>query len=272
MKPVLAMSLIVAALFAGFVGATAAVVLGVGASSSAEHATAVPAPNAAVRETALHKGDSQNELLAAESVNLHRQVDDLSTQVTTLRGELDGLRSEIARQATPSAVPVAVAKLDEVSAIQHDAVIKILEEQKQLEQAKRDEERKARDQQQIKDRAARAAKELGLGAADETRLVDFMTVASTKRDEMFASTRDGNFDRDTMRKSFEDYRTWTETELKAQFGPDLAAQLLKLQRDGRGGDFGGGGPPGGWTGQQQGGPGQTNQTGTHQGGGQGRGQ
>jgi len=252
MKPVLALSLIVAALFAGFVGATAAVVLGV--ASQSPSASAVAAPNSATRQASGSKGTDRADELAADNAGLARQVDDLSTQVAALRGELDGLRTDLARRETPSAAPMMVAKADELAAVQHDAVIKILQEQKDLEQKKRDEERKARDLQQIKDRAARAAKELGLGTADEGRLVDFMTVASAKRDEMFASTRDGNFDRDAMRKNFEDYRTWTETELKAQFGADLADQLIKLQRGGRdggwGGDFGGGGggPPN-WGGQ-----------------------
>jgi hypothetical protein len=262
MKPVLALSLIVAALFAGFVGATAAVVLGVGASS--QNQPAVAAASSTQRDGANSKASDRSGAAAAESAVLSRQVDDLGVQVAALRGELEGLRSDIARQATPSAAPVLVAKADEIAAVQHDAVVKILQEQKDLEQKKRDEERKARDLQQIKDRAARAAKELGLGAADETRLVDFMTTASAKRDEMFAGTRDGNFDRETMRKNFEDYRTWTETELKAQFGADLAEQLLKMQRDGRGGgwggDFGGGGGPPAWGGQGQNGqPGQGGQ-------------
>ena len=258
MKPVLALSLIVSALFAGFVGATAAVVLGVGSGSQSQ--AAVAAPSGAARQGSASKSaEDRGGELAAENAGLSRQVEELGLQVASLRGELEGLRTDIARQATPSAAPVTVAKVDELAAVQHDAVVKILQEQKDLEQKKRDEERKARDLQQIKDRAARTAKELGLGAADETRLVDFMTASAAKRDEMFAGARDGNFDRDTMRKNFEEYRTWTESELNAQFGADVAAQLLKnMQRGGRdggwGGDFGGGagggGPPN-WAGQGQ---------------------
>jgi hypothetical protein len=275
MKPVLVLSLIVGALFAGFVGATAAVVLGVGTcAATATHEEGVAAPAREARATPVSNGDT--EFAAEESKMLHRQVDDLSAQVTMLRSELEGVRADLARQVAPSTDPIQVASVDQIAALQHDQVVKILEEQKQLEQKKRDDERKARDLQQIKDRAARASKELGLSSADETRLVDFMTVAAAKRDEMFASTRDGNIDRDTMRKNFEDYRTWSETELKAQFGNDLAAQLLKLQRDGRGGgwggDFGGGGggPPN-WGGQNGGG-GQGGQGAPGQGGQQGAGQ
>lgn len=261
MKPVLVLSLIVGALFAGFVGATAAVVLGVGTcAATATHDEAVATPSREARATPVSNGDS--EFAAEESKMLHRQVDDLSAQVTMLRSELEGVRADLARQVAPSADPTQVASVDQIAALQHDQVVKILEEQKQLEQKKRDDERKARELQQIKDRAARTAKELGMSAADETRLVDFMTVASAKRDEMFASTRDGNFDRDTMRKNFEDLRTWSETELNNQFGADLAAQLTKNMRDGRGwgGDFGGGGggPPS-WGGQGGNNGGQTQQ-------------
>ena len=272
MKPVLALSLIVAALFAGFVGATAAVVLGVGASSQSQSPSAVAAPNSAARKASASKGADRADELAAENAGLARQVDDLSTQVAAQCGELEGLRTDIARRETPSAAPATVAKVDDLAAVQHDAVVKILQEQKDLEQKKRDDERKARDQQQIKDRASRYSKELGLGAADEARLVDFMTVSAAKRDELFAGARDGSMDRDAMRKTFDDYRTWNETELKATFGADLAEQLLKLQRGGRdggwGGDFGGGGPPNwGGQGQTQGGAGGATQVSRRPGGG-----
>src|SRR5262249_37633436 len=153
-----------------------------------------------------------------------------------------------------------------LASVQHDAVVQIMQEERDKEQAKRDEERKQREQQAIADRSARIAKELGLGAADERKLTDFLTVASAKRDEVFKSVRDNGFDRDAMRKSFDDMRTWAEGELNNTFGANLGGQILQATRDSRGGNDFGGGWGGGWGGggnppwQGQGqGQGQSNQ-------------
>src|SRR5262245_26336896 len=142
MKPVLVLSLIVGALFAGFVGATAAVALGVGSCPTATtaHPDVAAAPATELRASAPSKNDA--EFAAEESKMLLRQIDDLSAQVTLLRSELEGVRADLARQATPSTEPGQLASAEQVAALQHDQVVKILEEQKQLEQKKRDDERK----------------------------------------------------------------------------------------------------------------------------------
>lgn len=244
MKPILLAALL-AALVAGFVGA--ATVLALAGRERAAVAVA--------REVATAERD-----VAAASATQAQSSDaasarDLSDQVAYLAGEVDSLRRELAslrelqdRRAAPSVVESAPIAVDQLAAVQRDAVVQILQEERDREVAKREEERKQREQQAITERASRLAKELGLGAADERKLTDFMGVASAKRDELFRGMRDGSFDRDAMRTNVDTYRTWAETELNATFGSNLGAQIMQANRDvGFGGGFGSGGPP--WQGQ-----------------------
>src|ERR1043165_9862532 len=133
MKPLILLSVIVGALFAGFVGATAAVVLGVGTCSLTPAAESAVAPSTASKAAADAKSAEQADFGAAQSQMIAQRVDDLATQVSALRSELEGVRADIARQETPSSAPTLVAKGDEIAAVQREQVVKILEEQKQLE-------------------------------------------------------------------------------------------------------------------------------------------
>jgi hypothetical protein len=248
MKPILIAALL-AALVAGFVGAATVLVLSSreqAAAVATEHARATEHAAAAAIETSARVTDVSND-------ELRDQITVLAHEIDELRDQLDGLRSGMARQETPSAVEHKPINAEQLASVQRDAVVQIMQEERDKEAAKREEERKQREQQAIADRSARIAKELGLGAADERKLTEFLTVASAKRDEMFRGVRDGNFDRDAMRKNFDDMRTWAETELNNTFGANLGGQIMQANRDWRG-DFGGGWSGGGgapWPNQGQ---------------------
>ncbi|MCY3002241.1 MAG: hypothetical protein NTV21_10600, partial [Planctomycetota bacterium] len=148
-----------------------------------------------------------------------------------------------------------------LAAINREAVVQILEEQRVAEQKKRDDERKVREKETIDRMAERAAKELGLAPADQTRYADFLTVANAKREELFGNMRGGGpgAGGQDFRQVFEDYRAWSDGELKGTFGDNLGQQLSDWQRDqmrgggfmGGGGDFGRGGTTGGAAGGTQ---------------------
>jgi len=235
----------------GFIGAGVALfAFSDHAPNAAENAVAPAPPSKAV--DAAPRMDAHAAMLtdadAATLAQLNRRIDLLETEVASLRNDR-------ARQAVPMQLDVAknAPTPEAVAEFQREAIMQVLEEQRQAEADKREQERKERQLKTAQEMAARAAKELGLGAADETRLADFIVVAGDKRDEMFKSVRDGGgFDRDTMRQNFDDYRTWAEGELTRQFGASVGGQILEYQRKQRDsfGGFGGfgGGPPGGWNG------------------------
>lgn len=240
-----------AGVLAGFVGAAVAVSTFDARSSSSSEPVAAAGPQSA-RGAANANGDSDaaaraEELARAQSVELSA----LQRRVDLLEGELSALRSDRTREAVALA-PERATELptpDAVAEIQRDAIVKVLEDQRKAEAEKREAERKERQRKLADEQAARAAKELGLGAGDERRLSDFLVAAGDKRDELFRPMRDGaNFDRDSMRQGFEDYRTWAEGEIKGAFGDSLGGRILEYQRQQRDsfGGFGGfGGPPGG---------------------------
>lgn len=247
MKPILLAALL-AAVVAGFVSAAAVVVLvGRGRATAAQEVAVAERDLAAAAAAQAQERLDQATGDAALSSDLAEQVAILSGEVDSLRRELASLRESQDRQAVPSAVESAPINVDQLAAVQRDAVVQILQEERDREAAKRDEERKLREQQALAERASRLAKELGLGAADEGKLTDFMGVAATKRDELFRGMRDGNFDREAMRTNVETYRSWAETELTATFGANLGAQIMQANRDVGFGGGDRGGPP--WQGQ-----------------------
>ena len=100
-------------------------------------------------------------------------------------------------------------------------------------------ERKTREKEALDRMADRAAKELGLSPADQTRYSEYLAVASAKREEMFAGMRNGQGNGTDFRTAWEDYRTWSENELKGTFGDNLGQQIGDWQRDQmRGGGMG----------------------------------
>jgi len=176
------------------------------------------------------------------------ELDGLRGAVANLQREVDDLRAQLARRdAAANDAPRETGKVttvDAVADLQRDAIVRVMEEERQREQHKRDEERKAREKEALDRMAERAAKDLGLSPADQTRYSDYLALASAKRDAMFAGMRGGQGNGTDMRTAWEDYRTWSENELKGTFGDNLGQQIGDWQREqmrggGMGFDFGG---------------------------------
>jgi len=228
----------VAGVVSGFVGAALAVVA-LNTNSNTASSTAAASPKATASADA---GQVDAELRKLQSAAAMRadtdaaSVAELNRRIDLLEGELAALRDERSRTAVASVSDKAAELVtpEAVAAIQRDAIVQVLEDQRKAEADKREAERKERQRKAADEAAARTAKELGLGAGDERRLADFYVAAATKREEMFSPMRDGaGFDRDAMRKGFEEFRTWSETEVKSAFGDGVGTQILDYQRQQR---------------------------------------
>lgn len=233
MKPIQTVLVIAGAAVASFAGASVALM---GKSEPAAHEATALAP----RDDA----STASQAAAQPAPFANSELDGLRGAVANLQREVDDLRAQLARRA---AEPVetanstgTVATAEAVAEVQRDAIVKVMEEERQREQQKRDDERKAREKETLDRMAERAAKDLGLSPADQTRYSEYLTVASAKRDEMFAGMRNGggNGPQD-FRTAMEDYRTWSENELKGTFGDNLGQQLGDWQREQMRGGFGG---------------------------------
>jgi hypothetical protein len=200
----------------------------------------------------------------------------LAARVDALSLELEALRSTANR--APVATPMAVVAPDEVAtssvtAVQRETVLAVLAETRAREAAEAQAKKDADDRQQAERRAARIAKDLTLSPGDETRLAGLMYDSGKKRQEMFESMRNGNFDRELARTQFETLRTWQTDQYNAAFGASVAEQILAAEGDrgGFGGGFGGGqgggqagGQNGATRGQRRGGQGGGTAGGTQQ--------
>jgi uncharacterized small protein (DUF1192 family) len=236
----------------GFVGAAVAVVTFTDRTPTATERVAAAGPQVSADDTRTEEERKLAARAAMLSDSDAATFAELNRRIELLETEISALRAERAREAV--ATEADVAKLaptpEAVAEIQREAIVQVLEDQKRAEAEKREAERKERQRKAADEQAARAAKELGLGAGDERRLSDFIVAAGDKRDEMFRPMREGgNFDRDAMRQSFDDYRTWAEGEINSAFGASVGGRILEYQRTQRDsfGGFGGfgGGPPGG---------------------------
>jgi hypothetical protein len=258
MKPIQAFLVILGAALAAFGGASVAL-MGKGEPAVRETTAVAPRDDAAAQDTAA----------AQPAPFANSELDGLRGAVANLQREVDDLRAQLARRA---AEPVetanatgTVATAEAVAEVQRDAIVRVMEEERQREQQKRDEERKAREKEALDRMAERAAKDLGLSPADQTRYSEYLTVASAKREEMFAGMRGGGGNGggpQDFRTAWEDYRAWSENELKGTFGDNLGQQIGDWQREqmrGGFGDMGGRGNFGGQTsgGAPQGAPGAT---------------
>ncbi|HUR28589.1 MAG TPA: hypothetical protein VM509_10410 [Planctomycetota bacterium] len=173
------------------------------------------------------------------------QVAMLTAQVDALRTELETLRNSTNRAPAASSEVAALepAALGQVTQLQRETVLAVLEENRQREAAEAEALRVKTEQENAKRRAARVAKELNLSPGDETRLADLMFEGGKKRQEMFDSMRNGNFDREAMRTQGAELLKWHTDQLTQAFGASIADQIMQTE----GGDrfFGGPGGPGG---------------------------
>ena len=212
------------------------------------------------------KAEPADAPIGPELEGLRAEIAMLSGRMAKLQDEVGRLRDDAARtpvQATHLGGAGTAAKV-EVPPIQRQAVLQILEEERQRQEDEREAQRKERELRAIENRAGRVAKELGMSPADERRLVELMLIETEKRDALITQVREGGFDRDTMRQSMQELQRWRQDELGKSFGPSLAEQIGEMGADWGGGgrrrggggqgDFFLGAQPGGWSAQgQQGG-------------------
>jgi hypothetical protein len=241
MKPIVLVCVVTACLLAGFAGASLwALFLGAQPVEHARDGAAAPQrteasadrSGAPAAHPAASAGDDVGGLLAA-----------VQDKLAVLEIEVASLREELARResASAEAAELVAARPEALASLPREAIVRVMEEERQKEAAKREEERKLRELEALQRVSERAAKDLGLGPADQERLTTFLVAAGEKRDELFRGARDAG--PEGFRTAFEELRTWREAELEKTFGKDLAQQLTEYQRQQRG-DWGGMG--GGW--------------------------
>ena len=179
----------------------------------------------------------------------------LTVTVRNLQAEVESLRSASTRETVATQPEVAAVTPQSVSRDQLEQSVRdVLAAERQAEQQKAEVERIERDKQAATRMAERVGERLSLAPADTTRLATHLIAAQDKRNALMQQMRDSGFDRDDMRSSFEELRTWNNTELTRLFGADVGGQIAEQTNNmgGRGGFGGGpgfGGPGGG--GRQQ---------------------
>jgi hypothetical protein len=202
------------------------------------------APELAKLETASPAAAGEALASRNEVVELRSRIDQMTMELAQLNSELRAMRDQSERAPVEVAAQTPLTTDTEATlGLKREAVLKILAEERDRQQKERDAERIERETQAAKNRASKIAKELSMAPGDEEQLAALMVLSNQKRQEMMDKMRDGGFDRDTARTSFEELRTWQSDQLTRAFGADLAEQIQKLemQRMGFGGPGGGDG-------------------------------
>ncbi|MBK7643377.1 MAG: hypothetical protein IPJ19_10035 [Planctomycetes bacterium] len=218
-------------------------------------------------QTALPSKPSGSEAeLSAKVESLERALDALHQDVTELRA---------GNSRTSAAEPEKVAEDQNAVAfatLHKSAILSVIEQDREEQARKAEEERRQRDLQQTQQRAQRTAQKVGLDAGQTKQLEGFYESQRLRMEELRTGMQNGTGDPQAMRQSFQDLRTWSDSELTNLFGSDLAA---KIQEEGGFGARGGFGGPGGGgnnngggrRGRAGGGPGGGNNAGGQQGNG-----
>jgi hypothetical protein len=242
----------------GYLGAR----LGTPAPTSSSPAELAPTP-------AEDAGSAEREAtLRAELSSLQVRFDELSTRVAELRAGSERVAAAPTKLETEPVLDSANA----IAALNKNAIKAVIEEDRAEQAKKREDERKQRQNEQLQNRADQVAEKVGLNAVQKQQLVAFYEQESTRMEEFRSQMRDGGGpgDRESMRQTFQDFRTWRETELTKTFGAETAAKIQENDRMGGrgfGGDMGGGGNRGGGGGNRGGGGGGQGGGGGGQGGG-----
>jgi hypothetical protein len=184
---------------------------------------------------------------ASESADTLARIDALGREVDDLRAQVAALKAGAARE--PAAPVVAEKPVEEAStsfvADHRDAILRVIEEDRQEQKRKADEEQRARELQAALARAERTAKEFGLGHDQEKSLADVYILERAKIDDLRTQMRDQTGDPAAMRQSFRELRDWRLNELTTRLGADLAQKINDTDAQAFRGAFGGGGPGGG---------------------------
>lgn len=199
------------------------------------------------------------------------RVDALSREVDGLRADLAALKAGAARQ--PAVETAAERPLDEsavaFAAAHREAILKVIEDDRQEQKRKQEEEQRARDLQASLSRAERTAKQFGLAADQQKQLADLYVLERQKLDDLRTQMRDpaaGAVDPQAMRQGYRNLQEWRLTQLTNRFGPDLGARIDEFDNPRFGGGPGAGGRRG-----NRGGGGQAGSNGSDGGNGPGGG-
>lgn len=225
MKP---LPLILVALLAGAAGAAGGFLSGrLALCCSETTAQAVPAPGIAQDEVSVKPSSREAELIA--------KVQDLERSLDGLHQDLAELRSKTTRTAandSPEAASVEdLPSANALAALNKHAIMAVIEEDRAEQARKAEEERKQREAAALQQRAERTAKRVGLDAGQTRQLAEFYDVSRVRMDEMRTALRDGGGPPDQgMREAFQEFRTWSETELTNRFGGELAAKIMEEEQ------------------------------------------
>jgi hypothetical protein len=217
MKP---LPLVLVALLAGAAGATSGWI----ATRCAVCApvTAGQALEADIRpQGAAAKSAPSYAELAAKVENLERAIDAIHQDVVQMR-------SGGSRTAAVEAEPVAPVDQDTLTfaAAHRSAILAVIAEDRAEQARKAEEERKQRDIEQTLQRADRTAQRLGMNIAQTKQLEVFYETQRQRMDELRGTLQDGAGDPQAMRETFQEFRRWSETELTALYGSDLAGKVM----------------------------------------------
>jgi hypothetical protein len=215
---------------------------------SVEPATRAAAPGSATPAGALALPvDLERELAHLE------RVDELEERVLDLEARLSELT--VARRAVPESLasaaltPGEAARLAETGEDAREFVLDVLTAEREEREAEQAERRQALLEQRLARQAERIATELGLVPRDRDAVYSVMLEENQRRGAVMDRMRTGDLDaidRESVRSEMEAIRGWKSEELTTRLGPELAEQVLALDRergwrpDARGG--GGGGP------------------------------
>jgi hypothetical protein len=160
-----------------------------------------------------------------------------------LRAQIANLKQRAAREPVAEAVPQKpLDEPDSAFAAQHRAaILKVIEDDRQEQKRKQEEELRARDMQTALARAERTAKEFGLSSDQQKALADVYILERQKLEDMRNQMRDQSGlggDPVALRQTFRDMRDWRLNELSSRLGADLAEKINSVDverfRDGFG--------------------------------------
>jgi len=249
MKPLHILGVLLLSLVGGYVGAL------IGS----------PAPQVAATNSAAVAPANQVAMVpSAPGKELQARLDDLDMRLGSLSTKLEQLGAAPARLEAPESVAAKVEAAVANAAPSRDTILRVIEEDRAAQEAKREAERKERELQQAKQRADRTAQRLNMSPGQAAVLADFYVQERAKFDELRNGWQGGG-DPEAMREQMRTAREWRDAELVRLFGTDLGAQLSEqgfdgMGRGGRGGgnNNGGGGNNGAARGNRGGGQGQNN--------------
>lgn len=219
---------------------------------------ATPAPSATPE---LAPTTSSSSMTQEQELALRGELGSLQQRMEALHEQVASLRSASERVAAlPEKLEVApeLDSANAIAALNKNAIKAVIEEDRAEQARKREEERKQRQSEQLENRAEAVAKKVGLDALQTKQLTAFYEQEQARMEEFRSQMRDGDVpaDREAMRQTFQDFRTWREDELNKTFGNDTAAKILENDRfGGFGGGPGGMGGQGGQGGRRRGGQG-----------------